>query len=64
MGKILFAWNEYDDATKCFERARNIHIQKHGEMHLSVANSNFYLGCISGESTPFSNMYFNYFVSL
>jgi tetratricopeptide (TPR) repeat protein len=47
-GKILFMWNDYDEASRCFERARDIHKQL-GPQNINVANSIFYLGCISGK---------------
>lgn len=49
IGTILYEWNDYGEATKSFESARAVHKTQLGETHLSVANSNFYLGCISGE---------------
>jgi len=50
-GKILFVWNDYAEASQCFERARDIHKQL-GPQNINVANSNFYLGCISGKLFP------------
>jgi len=45
-GKILFQWIDYAEAVSCFERAHNIYKQL-GRTHINIANSNFYLGCIS-----------------
>lgn len=48
MGTILYEWNNFEPARKCFTSARDIHKQKIGVTHhLSVANSNFHLGCIN-----------------
>lgn len=49
MGKILWEWNDLVAAAASFEQARDVHKQKLGDTHLSVANSNYYLGCISGK---------------
>lgn len=46
-GRILYEWKNDDVAIHCFERAREIY-QKLGKQ-INVANSNFYLGCISGK---------------
>lgn len=46
MGKILFEWSNYSDSRRSFECARDIHLKKLGG-GITVANSNFYLGCIS-----------------
>jgi tetratricopeptide (TPR) repeat protein len=48
-GKISFMWNDYAEASLCFERARDIY-KRLGPLSINVANANFYLGCISGES--------------
>ncbi len=48
-GRILYEWKNDLDAIHCLERAREI-FQKSGDgLHINVANSNFYLGCISGK---------------
>lgn len=47
-GLILYEWKNDDVAKQCFERTRAIH-QIVGQRHISVANCNFYLGCISGK---------------
>jgi tetratricopeptide (TPR) repeat protein len=47
-GLILYEWKNDDVARQCFERARAIH-QIVGQRHISIANCNFYLGCISGK---------------
>jgi tetratricopeptide (TPR) repeat protein len=49
MGTILFEWSELDEASNCFEKAKEVYIEKLGQSHLSVANCNYYLGCIDGE---------------
>jgi tetratricopeptide (TPR) repeat protein len=49
MGTILFEWSELEEASNCFEKAKEVYIEKLGQSHLSVANSNYYLGCIDGE---------------
>ena len=49
MGTILFEWSELEEASNCFEKAKEAYIEKLGQAHLSVANSNYYLGCIDGE---------------
>ena len=48
-GKILYKWEKYAAASVSFKRALRTHKEKLGEGHLSVANSNYYLGCISGK---------------
>lgn len=53
MGTILFEWSELEEASNCFEKAKEVYIEKLGQSHLSVANSNYYLGCIDGEFTLF-----------
>ena len=39
-GELLFMWNDYTEASQCFERSRDIHKQL-GPQNISVANSNF-----------------------
>ena len=53
MGTILFEWSELFEASNCFEKAKEVYIEKLGQSHLNVANSNYYLGCIDGEFTLF-----------
>ncbi len=48
MGKISFMWNDYAEARLCFERARDIY-NRLGPFSINIANTNYYLGCISGE---------------
>lgn len=48
MGTILYEWKNYSEASNEFEKARDVH-RKLGDTHLSVANANYYLGCISGK---------------
>jgi tetratricopeptide (TPR) repeat protein len=50
-GIVLFMWHDYAEASQCFESARDIHKQL-GPRNIHVANSNFYLGCISGKLFP------------
>jgi len=49
IGTILYEWKNYSEASIEFERARDVHKEKLGDAHLSVANSNYYLGCIHGK---------------
>jgi len=53
MGTILFEWSELEEASNCFEKAKEVYIEKLGQSHLSVANSNYYLGCIDGKFALF-----------
>ncbi len=48
-GKFSFMRNDYAEASLCFERARDIY-KRLGPSSINVANTNFYLDCISGES--------------
>ena len=59
-GTILYEWKEYAEASTEFERARAVHKEKLGDRHLSVANSNYYLGCISGEFYPPRLIFFGF----
>ena len=49
MGTILIEWSELNEASICFEKAKEVYVEKLGHTHLSVANCNYYLGCIDGE---------------
>lgn len=51
MGSILFEWSELEEASNCFEKAKEVYVEKHGQSHIGVANSNYYLGCIDGKSS-------------